>query len=203
MTGANEINTTNSEESMKDIILGDVAKNWGWILALGILFVVLGTIGLGMSVFLTIVSVMFFGILILVGGIFQVIDAFKCKGWKGTVWHVLIGLLYVAVGIMLLTRPLAGSLVLTVMLGGSIIAVGILRIIMGFQLRGATGTWGWVVFSGVVTLVLGFMILSKWPGSGLWVIGLFVAIEMIMHGWSYIMVALAVKSTKKMVKQTP
>lgn len=196
MTESAEISTTRREEGVKDIVLGDVAKNWGWILALGILFVALGTIGLGMSVFLTIASVMFFGALLLVGGVFQIIDAFKCTGWKGIVWHVLIGLLYVAAGIMLLTRPLAGSMILTVMLGGSLLAVGILRIIMGFQLKSATGTWRWVVFSGAITLILGLMILSKWPASGLWVIGLFVAVEMIMHGWSYILMAMAARSVK-------
>lgn len=77
MTESAEISTTRREEGVKDIVLGDVAKNWGWILALGILFVALGTIGLGMSVFLTIASVMFFGALLLVGGVFQIIDAFK------------------------------------------------------------------------------------------------------------------------------
>jgi uncharacterized membrane protein HdeD (DUF308 family) len=64
---------------------GDLKKNWGWLLALGILSVLLGTAGLGMTFGLTLASVQLFGILLLAGGVFQFFDAFKCKGWKGTI----------------------------------------------------------------------------------------------------------------------
>ena len=176
--------------------LGSLGKNWGWLLALGIAFVILGIIGLGMSVGLTLASVLFFGVMILLGGIFQLIDTFKCTGWKGIVWHVLIGLLYVAAGIALISDPIVGSMIITILLGGVLLAVGLMRIIMGFQLKGHGGAWGWVLLSGVITLLLGFMILSRWPASGLFVIGLFIAIEMIMNGWTYIMMALAAKAVR-------
>ncbi|MEA2079036.1 MAG: HdeD family acid-resistance protein [Pseudomonadota bacterium] len=177
-------------------LFGELGKNWGWILALGILFIILGTIGLGITFALTLTTVMFFGALLAVGGVLQIIDAFKCKGWKGVVLHVLIGLLYIAAALMLFTMPLAGSLVLTVMLGGAIAAVGILRIIMGFQMKGKKG-WGWLVFAGLVSLLLGGIILFEWPATGLWVIGLLVAIELIIHGWSYVFMALAARRAVK------
>lgn len=172
---------------------GELRKNWGWLLAVGILFVVLGTIGMGMTFTLTIVSVLFFGVLLLIGGGVQVVDAFKCKGWKSVALHVLIGVLYVLAAILLITRPALASSVLTLMLAGAIIGVGVLRIVMALQMRGTTG-WGWALFSGIVSLVLGALIIAKWPVSGLWVIGMFVAIEMILHGWSYIFIALAAKN---------
>lgn len=73
-------------------VVGDLSKHWGWLLALGILFIVLGTIALGMSVAVTVATVLFFGVLLAVGGVFQVIEALTCRGWKSILAHVLIAL---------------------------------------------------------------------------------------------------------------
>ncbi|MFQ5756770.1 MAG: HdeD family acid-resistance protein [Acidiferrobacterales bacterium] len=175
---------------------GDLQKSWGWLMALGILFIVLGTIGLGMTVVLTAASVWLFGVLMLVGGGFQFVDAFKCKGWKSVVWHVLIAILYVITGIVVMSQPLMAASILTLMLAGAITAVGIMRVIMAFQHRHSKG-WVWPLVGGIVSIILGVMIFSQWPVSGLWVIGLFVAIEMIVNGWSYIFIALAAKNACK------
>lgn len=175
---------------------GDLQKNWGWLLALGLLFIILGTIGLGMTVVLTAASVWLFGVLMLVGGGFQFVDAFKCKGWQSMVWHVLIAVLYVIAGIVVMNQPLVAASILTLMLAGAIIAVGIIRVIMAFQHRHSKG-WVWPLAGGIVSIILGVMIFSRWPVSGLWVIGLFVAIEMIVNGWSYIFIALAAKNAGK------
>ena len=67
---------------------------------------------------------------------------------------------------------------------------------MGVQLKGYGLGWGWLVFAGIVSLALGTMIFFQWPESALWFIGLMIAIEMIFHGWAYVMLALAVKSLK-------
>jgi uncharacterized membrane protein HdeD (DUF308 family) len=173
-------------------VFGELKKNWGWLLAFGILSIVLGTIGLGMTFGLTLASVLFFGVLLIVGGAVQLVDAFKCKGWKGTLWHVLIALLYVAGGILIVADPVLASATLTLVLAGILIAVGAARLVMAFQLRPAAG-WYWALISGLVSALLGAMILAKWPVSGLWVIGLFVAIELIFNGWSYVFVALAAR----------
>ena len=81
-------------------------------------------------------------------------------------------------------------LAFTLVLAGILIAVGLVRIIMAFQLRPAAAGWFWVALSGLVSIVLGGMILGQWPESGMWVIGLFVAIELIFNGWSYLFMAL-------------
>ncbi len=177
---------------------GEVSRNWGWLLALGILFVILGTIGLGMTFTLTLASVLFFGVLMLIGGGAQLVQAFQDKGWKSVIWHVLIALLYIGAGIIVVRNPVGASLLLTAMLAGALVAVGVVRIIMAFQLRGDSG-WVWLLLGGIVTLLLGLMIFSKWPVSGLWVIGLFVAIEMIVNGWSYVAIALAARRAGKAV----
>jgi len=175
-------------------VLGEMQKNWGWLLALGILFLVLGIIGLGMTFTLTMASILFFGILILIGGVVQIIESFKCRGWKSIVYHILIGILYLLAGIFMVTNPAAASAVLTLLLAFALIAVGLVRIVVAFQLRGMKN-WGWPFIGGILTVLLGLMIAVKWPVSGLFVIGLLVAIEMIIHGWSYLFIALAAKAS--------
>jgi uncharacterized membrane protein HdeD (DUF308 family) len=174
-------------------VFGELTKNWGWLLVLGIVFIVLGTIGLGMLFALTIVSVLFFGVLMLIGGGVQFVDAFKCKGWKGIVWHVVMAILYVLGGIVVIIDPVLASVVITLMLAGVITGAGIVRLIIALQHRDSKG-WGWALASGIISIVLGIMIFARWPVSGLWIIGLFVAIEMIINGWSYIFLALAAKN---------
>lgn len=174
---------------------GEVQKNWGWLLVLGIVFIILGTIGLGMLFALTIASVIFFGVLLLIGGGVQFADAFKCKGWKSIVWHVLMAILYIVAGIAVIVDPVMASALLTLILAGTITGAGIVRIIMALQHRDAKG-WVWALVSGMISIVLGLMIFAQWPFSGLWIIGLFVAIEMIINGWSYIFLALATRSAK-------
>jgi uncharacterized membrane protein HdeD (DUF308 family) len=177
------------------LVFGEVQKNWSWLLALGILFIILGIIGLGRTIALTMVSVLFFGILLLIGGGIQIFQSFKCRGWKSFLLHVVIAIAYILVGIEIVASPMVASAILTLLLAFGIIVVGVVRIVMATQLRGL-GSWIWPLLSGIVSVLLGLVIAARWPISGLWVIGLFVAIEMIIHGWSYIFIALGAKHAR-------
>ena len=177
-----------------EAVFGEAKKYWGWLLALGILFIVLGAIGLSMVFGLTMASVLFFGILMLIGGVAQLVEAFKCKGWKSILWHVIMAILYVFGGIVVISNPLLASMVLTIMLAAAFIGIGLTRFLIGLQMRGSKG-WVWPMISGIVSILLGVVIIAQWPISGLWVIGLFVAVELIVHGLSYTIVALAAKSS--------
>ena len=186
-------NDTASSQAMAPIpVLGDLIHNWGWLLAQGILLVVLGTIGLGMTIWLTLATVFIFGVFLVIGGGVQIFQTFKCKGWESILWHALIAVLYVLAGLSIMADPLAASTLFTLLLAGALVGIGVMRLIMAFQLRGVKN-WGWPLIGGIAAIVLGFMILARWPVSGLWVIGLFVAIEMILSGWSYIFIALGAK----------
>ena len=171
-------------------------KSWGWLLALGILFVILGTIGLGRTFAMTVLSVLFFGVLMLVGSGVQLIGAFRLEGWKNILWQIIMALLYALAGIIIVSDPLLASLLITAFLAASIIGVGIMRIVMAFRLRGSPG-WMWLLIGGIVSVVMGALIFAMFPGASLWVIGLFVSVEMIVHGWTYIMVALAARRQSK------
>lgn len=182
-------NLSPEQRARVGLIAAAIAKGWGWLLALGIVSIILGVIGLGMTVTLTIVSVIFFGVLLLVGGVTQLFDAFRHPGWKSTFWHVLIALLYLVGGIILVGDPVGGSVALTLVVAAMLVGSGIFRAVMAFQARGAAG-WSWLLVGAILSIVLGLMILSSWPVSGLWVLGLVVAIELIINGWSCVMMAL-------------
>lgn len=173
----------------------DLRRNWGWLLALGILFIFLGCVGLGMVVGLTLASMLFLGVLLVIAGISQIIDAFYSKQWKGVVWHAFIAVLYIIGGALVFYDPFFASALITAMLAGVLIVIGLSRFIMAFTLRGSPG-WIWLMLAGIIAIALGVMILMHWPISGLWVIGLFIAIEMIVDGWTYVFLALSIRSAQ-------
>jgi uncharacterized membrane protein HdeD (DUF308 family) len=168
-----------------------VQRNWGWFLALGIVQIVLGTIALGESFLMTIFSVIMLGWLLIIGGISSIVHAFVERQWSGFFIDLLTGLFYAVAGFMMITNPGESAVTLTLVISMFLIIGGIFRIVEAVM--GALPHRGWVLLNGVVTLALGIMIWRRWPLSGLWVIGLFVGIEMLLYGWSLVMLAIAAK----------
>jgi len=167
--------------------LKNISKNWMPFLFLGLTLVILGILAIGSSFFVTMMTVAVIGVFLMVGGILQVINAFYTGRWSGFLLHVILGILYLVVGFMLLDAPMLNAITLTFLLASFFIVIGLFRMI------GALTThfpgWGWTLFNGVVTFLLGVLIYKHWPSSGLWVIGLFVGIEMVFAGWYWIMFA--------------
>lgn len=176
-----------------DEVFGELKKNWAWMLSLGIVMVILGIIGLGMTVLFNEIVVMYFGFLLLFGSGVQLMQALRAEAWKGRVWHVLIALVYIVGGFIAVTEPVIAGMTLALLIAWTLIIIGVLRLVMALQMRGAAG-WLWTLLGGVLSVVLGIMIINEWPQSGLWVIGLFVAIEILFAGWTQIMLALAAKN---------
>jgi uncharacterized membrane protein HdeD (DUF308 family) len=171
--------------------LQEFRRNWGWFLALGIILMVFGTIALGSSVLVTMASVLFFGWLLLFMGIIEAVQAFWQRQWGGLLLHLLSGILTGVVGLIFVANPGAGALVLTLILAVFFMVAGLFRILAALTMR--FPYWGWLLVSGLITLVLGLLIWRPWPLSGLWVIGLFIGIDMIFSGWSWVMAALAAR----------
>ena len=167
----------------------ELRRHWGWYLILGIVLIVLGTIALGSALVMTIASVFFFGWLLIVGGVMEVVHAFWHKRWAGFFLDLLTGALYVVVGWMMVTNPKESALLLTLIIAMFLVFEGVFRIVAALTAR--YPHWGWVLLNGVISLVLGVMIWRQWPYSGLWVIGLFVGIEMLFNGWSLVMLSFA------------
>jgi uncharacterized membrane protein HdeD (DUF308 family) len=169
-------------------------KHWRWFLALGIGMAVLGTLAIGSACIATVTVAMtwLFGFMLLAGGIAEVVTAFSAGRWSGTLVHLLIGVLYAVVGLMIIEQPAERAIQITLIIAFFLIISGIIRIVSALIER-FTG-WGWVLLNGSVTLLLGMLILKQWPLSGLWVIGLFVGIDLIFNGWAWIMLSLAMRS---------
>lgn len=187
---------TETSESPRPAIPGAsweaVRDHWGWFLALGILWIVLGTVAVILPWLATVAAALTFGALLGAGGIMQIVQAFRCKRWRGTALHAVMGLLYLAAGVILLFLPFQGILTLTLVLAGLFIAVGILRIIAALQDRSLRG-WGWLLFSGILGIGVGLIIWLGWPGTAAWALGLLVGIELIFSGWALVMIALAAR----------
>lgn len=188
--------TADNLESNLQQAADEVRANWGWLMFMGVALTILGIIGLYMAGTLTIVSILWFGILVIAGGVLTLIDAFRAVGWKAKLWEILIALVYIVAGAVMVMNPGASAVWFTMFIAAFLFISGIFRIVIGFQIRDEVKGWGWTVFGGVASIVLAFMIFAQWPLSGLWVIGLFIAIEMIMQGTSMISIAMAAKASK-------
>lgn len=173
--------------------LSAYASNWRRFFFVGILLVILGLIAISTATFTTLLSVVFLGFIIFLSGILILFDTFSFwRGkWGGFLLHLVLGILYLWVGVMLIQNPVQGSVSLTFLLGIFYIVAGVFRI--GFSAAVQMPRWGWSWFNGVVTLILGILILTSWPVSSLVIIGLFVGIDLLFVGWAYIMSALAAR----------
>ncbi|MFG1478515.1 HdeD family acid-resistance protein [Xanthobacter sp. V4C-4] len=161
--------------------LGAIRANWGWFVALGIAFVVLGLIALGHVLLFTLGVTIYVGALILVGGVVQVIHAFRVQGWGQFFYWLLAGVLYVVAGGLIMYNPALGAGVITLLIGVALAVEGIVRIAAGIGSRPGNG-WGWIVFSGLITLLLGAIIIAQWPVNSLYILGLFLGIDLIVNG---------------------
>ncbi|HEY5819386.1 MAG TPA: HdeD family acid-resistance protein [Mesorhizobium sp.] len=178
-------------ELLRDRI-GKARDKWGWFIALGILLLILGGVAFANLLVATVASVFFVGSMMLVGGIIEIAHAFGVRTWERFFYWFLSGLLYAVAGFFAFYNPLLASSVLTLMLAIALMASGALRI--AFALRNKTAkNWGWIVAAGVVTLLAGLLIAARWPVNSLYVLGLFLSIDLIMQGWAFIAVGLALK----------
>src|SRR5262245_8202935 len=166
----------------------ELRRYWGWYLALGIVLIVLGTIAIGSTFVMTIASVFLFGWLLIIGGVMEAIHAFWHKRWAGFFLDLLTSILYIVAGWMMVTNPGESALFLTLIIAMFLVFEGVFRIVSALTAR--YPHWGWVLFNGIISLILGISIWRRWPYSGLWVIGLFVGIEMLLNGWSLVMLGL-------------
>ena len=173
--------------------IAPLRAKWGWILALGIVYLVTGLIALGSVVMATAASVLVVGIMMVISGIFEVINAFQIKTWGRFLLWILLGVLYIVAGFVTFENPLLAAVILTLILGVALIVSGIMRIILAFSMREGSA-WLWVAFSGVVTVLIGSVILGHWPVSSLFALGIFLGVDLVIAGVSWIAISLGLKA---------
>ena len=166
----------------------EIRRRGGWFLGLGIVLIILGVIAIGSALLMTIASVFLFGWILIIGGVMEVVHAFWHKRWAGFFLDLLTGVLYVVVGWMMVNNPQESALLLTLIIAMFLVFEGVFRIVAAITIR--YPHWGSVLLNGVISLLLGILIWRRWPVSGLWAIGLFVGIEMLLNGWSLVMLSM-------------
>jgi uncharacterized membrane protein HdeD (DUF308 family) len=169
-----------------------LGKNWFWLLILGILLIVVGLMAISAAFVATLATVLVFGILFLIGGVMDIANAFWARRWRGFWLHLLAGILYVVLGFFLIQQPLAAAEAFTLVMAVTFFIGGLFRIV--FALVERFHGWEWVLLNGIVTLILGVMIWRRLPEASFWVIGLFVGIDLLFDGWSWVIAALTVRS---------
>jgi len=164
----------------------------GWVIFTGIALLVLGSAAVIYDVSATIASVVFFGWLLMLAGVMQIVHAFQVRTWSGFFIYLLDGILRATVGTLMVVYPGAGAEALTLVLSIYFIVGGLFKTFGSIVLQ--FPSWGWSVASGLVSFALGVMLAMQWPQSSLWFIGFAVGIDLILYGWALLMFAAATKT---------
>lgn len=164
---------------------------WLWFLLLGIGLVVVGVLAIGAALITTLTSVLVFGILLICGGVVQIVNAFLARTWKAFFLHLLAGALHLVVGGLMVEHPLKAAESLTFLLAVAFLVGGAMRLV-GAAIQSFPGR-EWVLVNGFVTFLLGISIWRQWPESSLWVIGLFIGIDLLFNDWTWVMLGLTVR----------
>jgi uncharacterized membrane protein HdeD (DUF308 family) len=180
-------------EAVRRQMAATIHAHWKLFLAQGIVMMVLGVLAVAMPNIATLAVEIFVGWLFFIAGIFRALSVWHSRRMPGFGWSMLSALLAVLLGLILIARPLAGVLTLTMVLLAFFVFEGITAIVVAVQHRDHLTSWGWVLFSGIIDLLLAYLIWQGWPSSASWAIGLLVGINMVFFGLSLLMTALAAR----------
>ncbi len=137
-------------------------NNWVLLLIAGLIALVGGIIALLNPLAATVTAVMLAGWIMLAAGVIEIIGVFSANGWGARIWSLILGLLTVVLGLYILANPIISAVVLTWLVGVLFLATGATKVVLSFGLRG-TGFMAVVLLSGIVSIVLGVMVLSNFP----------------------------------------
>ncbi|MGO9993017.1 MAG: HdeD family acid-resistance protein [Steroidobacteraceae bacterium] len=171
--------------------LDKIHDSWGWFIVLGIALIVLGGVCLFCDVTATLATVLAFGWLLIMGAVVALIQAFQVRTWSGFFLFFLSALLRGFTGYLLVRYPLAGEDGLTLVLASLFLVGGVFRAIGASALQ--FPQWGWAVFSGIVSVALGVMLLTQLPATSLWFIGMAIGIDFIFDGGSFVALGAALR----------
>jgi len=172
-----------------------MGARWGWFVAVGVILLALGLAAGVYVLSATLVSVLYVGILMALGGVGQLVHAWQVKNWPGFLFWSLSGLLYLAAGVLAVANPAAGAALLTLLLGASLIGAGAFRLWVWFGNRGREG-WQWLALSGLVTLLAGLLIAIGWPENSVWILGFLLAFDLLFQGWMLLFLGLALRRAR-------
>jgi uncharacterized membrane protein HdeD (DUF308 family) len=167
---------------------------WCWFFSLGILLVACGTAAIvfpAITVLTSVAAVILLGVVVMIAGIATIAAVIWAGHWSGHLLQLLVGLLYIVAGFLITDTPVQSTVALTAVIAALFIIAGLFRIVAAFVLR--FPYWGWAVLNGAITFLLGLIIYRHFPQSAMWVIGLLIGVEMLLNGWTWILLSLAIK----------
>ena len=177
---------------MANSITGDIHKASTWSIVLSVLMIAAGVLAILVPSIAGVTVTIFVGWLLVFSGFLHLAFAWRAGRAGAVVWEILVGILYGGIGFYLLARPVAGLESLTLALAIYLLIEGVLEFVLAFKVRQAPGS-GWLLFDGIVTLVLAAMIASAWPTSSVWAVGLLVGVSMFFSGITRLMLSVAVR----------
>jgi uncharacterized membrane protein HdeD (DUF308 family) len=169
-----------------------IKKGSGWFMAMAVVFIILGMMAIIEPGIAGLAVALLVGWLLIFGGAAHLIAAFSGGGAGRVIWQVLLGMIYAIGGFYFLTHPLMGLGTLTLLLAVIILAEAVLEFIAYFRSRRESGS-GWLLMNGVITLLLGGLIWLHWPSSSVWAIGTLVGVNLLMTGFSRLMLGMAAR----------
>jgi uncharacterized membrane protein HdeD (DUF308 family) len=171
--------------------LEQIRRSWGTLLSVGLLLIIFGVICVIGNVAATFATVIVLGWLLLASGIVALVHAFQVHNWGGFLLFLLSAIFRGVTGFLLLRYPSAGAAALTLIVASLFLVGGSFRAAAAAMLK--FPRWGWSMFSGIVAVILGAVLLAQMPSASLWFIGLAVGLEMIVDGWALVTLATAVR----------
>jgi uncharacterized membrane protein HdeD (DUF308 family) len=186
----------NQMKEIRTAVLGAAAKVHGALIGMGILFIVLGMIGIAGQTLFSFVTINVLGAFLIFGGVVQFAHALKSTGWSSVGIQMVLAILYIAAGIYTWAFPIPALEVITLWLAAIFFVTGFLRLISTFQHRHFR-EWFWLLLSSVISILMGTLIMNGYPESSLWLPGLLIAIELLLQGWSLFFLGLAARSLTK------
>jgi uncharacterized membrane protein HdeD (DUF308 family) len=169
----------------------ELRRNWGWLLAFGVLSIVWGVLAIMYSFFFTAVSVFALAWILIIGGVIEAVQSIRHRERGHVVLYIIEALLAIIAGVLLFRSPAAGALVITLLLASYFVIVGIFRIAAAIMvpLPGRA----WTLLNGIISVLLGIVVWGGWPATGFWVLGVFLGVNLIFSGWARVMLAIALR----------
>ncbi len=190
-----ELSVTQIQE-IRASVLGAAAKIPGALIGLGILFIVLGMIGVAGQTLFSFITINILGAFLIFGGMLQFAHAIKSHGWKSVSVQIALAILYIVAGLFTWLFPIPALEAITLWLAAIFFITGFLRLISAFQHR-HFGEWFWMILSSAISILMGILIMNGYPATSLWLPGLLIAIELLLQGWSLLFMGLAARNLIK------
>jgi uncharacterized membrane protein HdeD (DUF308 family) len=161
--------------------MNKTTNNKGWSIFWGVALMILGLITIGAQVFTTMISVFFLGWMLIIGGVIEFFYAFFSGGLGRAIIFIVGGIATFIVGLTIASNPGLSATAITMIIGIYMLIIGLYNALAALFTRHQN--WGWNMAGGIITLLLGSIILAHWPVSGTWVIGLFIGVELFIVGY--------------------